>query len=83
MTPDADAGAVGAQREALPTEDPRACERPGCRRFRRFWTPYRVATIRSEGKPADASDQHCPLLQRPEADAEGLIVFQGRLLLRP
>ncbi|SPT56127.1 HIT family protein [Schaalia odontolytica] len=77
MTPDADAGNVGARREALPTEDARALAGVPDG-FGRFWTPYRMAYIRGEGKPADASDRSCPFCSAPgKPDAEGLIVFRG------
>ena len=67
----------GTPHEPLPTEDARglAGVPDG---FSRFWTPYRMAYIHGEGKPADASDRTCPFCAAPgKADDEGLIVHLG------
>ena len=46
----------------------------------RLWTPYRMAYIRGENKPADPSAQQCPFCRVPTlADEEGLIVHRGEL----
>ena len=67
----------GTHTEPLPTEDAR--ELAGVPDgFGRFCTPYRMAYIHGEGKPADASDRTCPFCSAPtKADDEGLIVFRG------
>lgn len=67
----------GTNPEPLPTEDAR--ELAGVPDgFSRFWTPYRMAYIHGEGKPADASDRTCPFCAAPgKADDEGLIVYRG------
>ena len=67
----------GTPHEPLPTEDARglAGVPDG---FSRFWTPYRMAYIHGEGKPADASDRTCPFCAAlGKADDEGLIVHRG------
>ncbi|MGN6252468.1 MAG: HIT family protein [Marmoricola sp.] len=44
----------------------------------RLWTPYRMAYIRGENKPADASAQECPFCRIPALpDEDGLIVHRG------
>ncbi|MDN4161619.1 HIT family protein [Nocardioides abyssi] len=46
----------------------------------RLWTPHRMAYIRGENKPADASSGECPFCRIPSmADDEGLVVHRGRL----
>ena len=67
----------GTPHEPLPTEDARG--RAGVPDgFSRFWTPYRMAYIHGEGKPADASDRTCPFCAAPgKADDDGLIVHRG------
>jgi len=46
----------------------------------RLWTPYRMAYIRGESKPADATAGQCPFCRIPQGgDAEGLIVHRGDL----
>ena len=67
----------GTPHEPLPTEDAR--ELAGVPDgFSRFWTPYRMAYIHGEGKPADASDRTCPFCAAPgKADDDGLIVYRG------
>jgi ATP adenylyltransferase len=46
----------------------------------RLWTPYRMAYIRGEDKPTDASERECPFCRIPTLDdAEGLIVHRGEL----
>jgi ATP adenylyltransferase len=46
----------------------------------RLWTPYRMAYIRGESKPSDASAGECPFCRIPALeDAEGLVVHRGRL----
>ncbi|MGN6781346.1 MAG: HIT family protein [Marmoricola sp.] len=44
----------------------------------RLWTPYRMAYIRGENKPADASAGECPFCRIPALpDEEGLVVHRG------
>jgi len=44
----------------------------------RLWTPYRMAYIRGESKPTDASVAECPFCRIPSLpDEEGLIVHRG------
>lgn len=44
----------------------------------RLWTPHRMAYIRGENKPPDASAGECPFCRIPTLDdAEGLIVHRG------
>ncbi|MGH3445487.1 MAG: HIT family protein [Nocardioidaceae bacterium] len=44
----------------------------------RLWTPYRMAYIRGENKPADSSPGQCPFCRVPTLeDAEGLVVRRG------
>jgi ATP adenylyltransferase len=44
----------------------------------RLWTPHRIAYIRGENKPADASAGECPFCQVQKMDdAAGLIVHRG------
>ena len=67
----------GTPHQPLPTEDARglAGVPDG---FSRFWTPYRMAYIHGEGKPADASDRTCPFCAAPgKTDDDGLIVHRG------
>ena len=46
----------------------------------RLWTPYRMAYIRGESKPADASAGECPFCRIPSLDdADGLVVHRGEL----
>jgi ATP adenylyltransferase len=46
----------------------------------RLWTPYRMAYIRGENRPPDASEEVCPFCRIPTLeDAEGLIVHRGEL----
>jgi ATP adenylyltransferase len=46
----------------------------------RLWTPYRMAYIRGENKPADASAAQCPFCRIPTLpDDEGLVVARGEL----
>jgi ATP adenylyltransferase len=46
----------------------------------RLWTPYRMAYIRGENKPADPSAEQCPFCRVPSlADDEGLVVHRGKL----
>lgn len=47
--------------------------------FSRFWTPYRMAYIRGEAKPSDASLDACPFCRAPQrSDEDGLIVHRGQ-----
>ncbi|MGH3424668.1 MAG: HIT family protein [Nocardioidaceae bacterium] len=47
--------------------------------FDRLWTPHRLAYIKGEGKPADASAGECPFCRMPTlSDDEALIVRRGR-----
>jgi ATP adenylyltransferase len=47
----------------------------------RLWTPYRIAYLRGESKPADDSARECPFCRIPKLadDATGLIVHRGQL----
>ena len=46
----------------------------------RLWTPYRMAYIRGENKPSDASEQECPFCRIPALDdRDGLVVARGEL----
>ncbi|WP_309648795.1 HIT domain-containing protein [Nocardioides sp.] len=46
----------------------------------RLWTPHRLAYIRGENKPADATSGECPFCRIPSLDdAAGLVVRRGRL----
>ncbi|MGC4112625.1 MAG: HIT domain-containing protein [Nocardioides sp.] len=43
----------------------------------RLWTPYRMAYLRGENKPADHSSGECPFCRIPRAgDDEGLLVVR-------
>jgi ATP adenylyltransferase len=44
----------------------------------RLWTPHRMAYIRGENKPADATAGECPFCRIPSLpDEEGLVVHRG------
>ncbi len=44
----------------------------------RLWTPHRMAYIRGENKPADASTGECPFCRIPRlGDEDGLVVHRG------
>lgn len=44
----------------------------------RLWTPHRMAYIRGENKPSDASAGECPFCRAPSLpDEEGLVVHRG------
>ena len=44
----------------------------------RLWTPYRMAYIRGEARPSDASAEECPFCRLPRLrDEEGLVVHRG------
>jgi ATP adenylyltransferase len=44
----------------------------------RLWTPHRMAYIRGENKPADATSGECPFCRIPSLpDEEGLVVGRG------
>ena len=46
----------------------------------RLWTPHRMAYIRGENKPADATSGECPFCRIPALDDEvGLVVRRGAL----
>ncbi|MCY7394887.1 MAG: HIT domain-containing protein [Nocardioides sp.] len=46
----------------------------------RLWTPHRMAYIRGENKPPDASANQCPFCRVPTLDdVDGLVVHRGRL----
>ena len=48
--------------------------------FDRLWTPYRMAYIRGENKPADGSEGECPFCRIPTLDdAAGLVVHRGEV----
>jgi len=50
---------------------------PDC--FGRLWTPYRMAYIQGEARPANATEQVCPFCRVPGLDdAAGLVVHRGR-----
>ena len=46
----------------------------------RLWTPYRIAYIRGENKPADSSTAECPFCRigASDDDAAVLVVHRGR-----
>jgi ATP adenylyltransferase len=46
----------------------------------RLWTPYRIAYIRGENKPADSSSAECPFCRigASDDDAAVLVVHRGR-----
>ena len=48
--------------------------------FERLWTPYRMAYIKGENKPQDATaGEHCPFCRAPGvSDDDGLVVARGR-----
>jgi ATP adenylyltransferase len=48
----------------------------------RLWTPYRIAYLRGENKPADDSAGECPFCRIPKLDddAAGLVVRRGELV---
>jgi ATP adenylyltransferase len=44
----------------------------------RLWTPHRMAYIRGENKPSDATSGECPFCRVPAlTDDEGLVVHRG------
>ncbi|MCD4535084.1 HIT domain-containing protein [Nocardioides sp. cx-169] len=46
----------------------------------RLWTPHRMAYIRGENKPADATPGECPFCRIPRLpDEQGLVVRRGAL----
>ncbi|WP_040438134.1 HIT family protein [Aestuariimicrobium kwangyangense] len=46
--------------------------------FQRLWTPYRMAYIQGENKPADSSVGECPFCRIPDGtDEDGLVVRRG------
>ena len=46
----------------------------------RLWTPHRMAYIRGENKPSDATSGQCPFCRVPSLpDDEGLVVRRGEL----
>jgi ATP adenylyltransferase len=46
----------------------------------RLWTPHRMAYIRGENKPADATSGECPFCRVPRlSDEDGLVVRRGAL----
>lgn len=47
--------------------------------FDRLWTPYRMAYIRGENKPADATSTTCPFCRIGASvdDADGLVIHRG------
>ncbi|AKU64804.1 HIT family hydrolase [Schaalia meyeri] len=78
MNSDANTDGDGTPGSPLPTEDARSLAGVPDG-FGRFWTPYRMAYIHGEGKPADSSDRTCPFCIAPDkSDDEGLIVYRGR-----
>jgi ATP adenylyltransferase len=66
------------------SHDPRTLHQDGpgeADELDRLWTPHRMAYIRGENKPADASAGECPFCRVPDlaGDEEGLVVRRGRL----
>ena len=48
--------------------------------FGRLWTPYRMAYLQGENKPADGGSGECPFCRAPHrSDEEGLVVARGTL----
>ncbi len=48
--------------------------------FGRLWTPYRMAYLQGENKPADDGSRECPFCRAPKrSDEEGLVVARGEL----
>src|SRR5215212_728256 len=46
----------------------------------RLWTPHRMAYIRGENKPVDATSGECPFCRIPSLDdAAGLVVRRGEV----
>jgi len=46
----------------------------------RLWTPHRMAYIRGENKPTDATSGECPFCRIPHlADVDGLVIRRGAL----
>ncbi|GAB2486256.1 HIT domain-containing protein [Luteococcus sediminum] len=46
--------------------------------FQRLWTPHRMAYIKGDSKPIDATEKQCPFCTKPKGpDDEGLIVHRG------
>jgi ATP adenylyltransferase len=46
----------------------------------RLWTPHRMAYIRGENKPVDATSGQCPFCRIPSFDdAAGLVVHRGEI----
>jgi ATP adenylyltransferase len=46
----------------------------------RLWTPHRMAYIRGENKPTDATSGECPFCRVPSLpDDEGLVVHRGEV----
>ena len=44
----------------------------------RLWTPYRMAYIRGDERPADTEEEGCPFCRVPALDdADGLVVHRG------
>ena len=63
--------------DTLPTEDSRAFAGVPDG-FDRLWTPYRMAYINGDHKPAGSSSEECPFCVAPSrTDEEGLIVHRG------
>ena len=62
-------------------DDGRRRRRTGCGEpdgLERLWTPHRMAYIKGENKPADASRGECPFCRIPTLDDEdGLVVHRG------
>jgi ATP adenylyltransferase len=48
--------------------------------FGRLWTPYRMAYLQGENKPADGGSGECPFCRAPtRSDEDGLVVARGDL----
>lgn len=51
-----------------------------CDDLERLWTPHRMAYIRGENKPSDATSGECPFCRIPSLDdTAGLVVRRGSL----
>ncbi|MEL4359385.1 MULTISPECIES: HIT family protein [unclassified Luteococcus] len=47
--------------------------------FQRLWTPHRMAYIKGDSKPADATEKQCPFCVKPQGDDDdSLIVHRGK-----
>src|SRR5436190_561924 len=69
------------QPDSHPESDPESEHQDGVGSadgLERLWTPYRMAYIRGENKPADGSEAECPFCRIPRGDdVSGLVVRRG------